>query len=29
MREMTCITCPNGCTLQIEEVEGTLYVTGN
>ena len=29
MREMTCITCPNGCTLQIEEVEGTLHVTGN
>lgn len=29
MREMTCITCPNGCTLQIEEVEGILHVTGN
>lgn len=29
MREMICITCPNGCALQVEESEGTIKVTGN
>lgn len=29
MREMTCITCPNGCTLQVEETEGQIRVSGN
>ncbi len=29
MREMTCITCPNGCTLQVEEKGGEIFVTGN
>lgn len=29
MREMTCITCPNGCTLNVEEGEGGIRVTGN
>lgn len=29
MREMTCITCPNGCHLQIEEQDGKILVTGN
>lgn len=29
MREMTCITCPNGCHLQIEERDGKILVTGN
>lgn len=29
MKEMTCITCPNGCHLQIEEKDGKLLVTGN
>jgi CxxC motif-containing protein len=27
MREMTCIVCPNGCSLQIDEK--TMTVTGN
>ena len=29
MREMTCITCPNGCTLTVEEKDGVFVVTGN
>ena len=29
MREMTCITCPNGCTLSVEEKDGRIVVTGN
>ena len=29
MKEMTCITCPNGCHLQIEEKDEKILVTGN
>lgn len=29
MREMTCITCPNGCRLSVEEKGGGILVTGN
>lgn len=29
MREIICITCPNGCTLKVEEGEGGIRVTGN
>lgn len=29
MKEMTCITCPNGCLLQVDETEGGIRVTGN
>lgn len=29
MREMTCITCPNGCILSVEEKDGRIVVTGN
>lgn len=29
MRQMTCIVCPNGCRLQIEESGGVWKVTGN
>lgn len=29
MREMTCIVCPNGCSLRAEEKNGTWVVTGN
>ncbi|MFR9061258.1 DUF1667 domain-containing protein [Eubacterium callanderi] len=29
MREITCITCPNGCTLSVEEKDGRIVVTGN
>lgn len=29
MREMTCITCPNSCTLSVEEKDGRIVVTGN
>lgn len=29
MREMTCITCPNGCRLSVEEKGGEILVTGN
>ncbi|MDD6193730.1 MAG: DUF1667 domain-containing protein [Lachnospiraceae bacterium] len=29
MREMTCITCPNGCTLRVEEKDGEIQVSGN
>lgn len=27
--EMTCIMCPIGCTLKVEEKEGKIVVTGN
>ena len=29
MRTMTCITCPNGCRLSVEERGGQITVTGN
>lgn len=29
MKEMTCIVCPNGCLLKVEEIEGKLVVSGN
>lgn len=29
MRELTCIVCPNGCSLRAEEKEGGWEVTGN
>lgn len=29
MREMVCIVCPKGCTMYIEETNGTYSVTGN
>jgi CxxC motif-containing protein len=29
MRELLCIVCPNGCTLQVEEGEGGIKVSGN
>jgi CxxC motif-containing protein len=29
MRELTCILCPNGCGLRIEETAEGLVVTGN
>lgn len=29
MREMTCIVCPNGCTLKVEEQDGEVVVAGN
>lgn len=29
MREMTCIVCPNGCSLQAEEKDGKWEITGN
>lgn len=29
MREMTCIVCPNGCSLRAEEKNGTWVVIGN
>lgn len=29
VREMTCITCPNGCELHVEECNGKITVTGN
>ena len=29
MKELICITCPNGCMLQVEEIEGEIRVTGN
>lgn len=29
MKEMTCIVCPNGCLLKVEEKEGKVMVTGN
>ena len=29
IKEMTCITCPNGCALRVEEKDGAITVTGN
>lgn len=29
MKEMICITCPNGCALQVEEIQGQIHVSGN
>ncbi len=29
IKEMICITCPNGCALQVEEKDGAITVTGN
>lgn len=29
MTQMTCIVCPNGCRLQVEEAGGAWKVTGN
>jgi len=29
MRSLTCIICPRGCTLNVEEVNDALSVTGN
>lgn len=29
MKELTCIVCPNGCTLHVEESNGRYRVTGN
>ena len=29
MKELTCIVCPNGCRLMVEEAEGGFRVTGN
>ncbi len=28
-REMVCITCPRGCTMQVEQFDGAIKVTGN
>lgn len=29
MKEMTCIVCPNGCCLKVENINGEYTVTGN
>lgn len=29
MRELTCIVCPNGCSLKVEEKDGVWEVSGN
>ena len=29
MRELVCIVCPRGCTMQIQERDGTFSVSGN
>lgn len=29
MKELTCIVCPNGCRLKVEETDGEFAVTGN
>ena len=29
MKELTCIVCPNGCRLMVEEADGGFRVTGN
>ncbi|MGN0571558.1 MAG: DUF1667 domain-containing protein [Candidatus Fimenecus sp.] len=29
MRELVCIVCPKGCTMQITESDGEITVTGN
>ena len=29
MKEMTCIVCPNGCRLKVEETKDGVQITGN
>ena len=29
IKDMICITCPNGCRLQVEEKDGSINVSGN
>jgi CxxC motif-containing protein len=29
MKELTCITCPIGCTLSVEQKDGVISVSGN
>lgn len=29
MKEFTCIVCPKGCSLAVEEINGSFGVTGN
>jgi CxxC motif-containing protein len=29
MKQLTCITCPIGCSLTVEEKDGVINVTGN
>lgn len=29
MRELVCIVCPKGCTMHIEEKDGSFEITGN
>lgn len=29
MRELVCIVCPRGCTMRIQEQDGTYHVSGN
>ena len=29
MKEMTCIVCPNGCSLKVEKKDGVWEVSGN
>ena len=29
MRELVCIVCPKGCTMHIEEKDGSFNITGN
>ncbi len=29
MKTMVCIECPSGCTLNVDEKDGQLFVTGN
>lgn len=29
MKNLTCIVCPNGCHLQVEEADGSYIVHGN
>lgn len=29
MKELTCIVCPNGCRLEVEEKDGEWVVSGN
>lgn len=29
MKELTCIVCPNGCSLKVEEKDGQWEVSGN
>jgi len=29
MKKMVCINCPSGCSLEVEEKDGKLQITGN